>query len=682
MRFTRRHFPALLTLILGVGLSATISATLEKWEQDRAQAIFERRSNTITKALQVKLDDYSSISYAFEAFYSANQEFNKTQFQKLSQSFFERYKGIYAQNWVTPVSRNERSQFEQARQAEGVAGFQVHQLNTQGQAQPVSDRPLYYPITYAEPLPQIEKVLGFDFGSNPERFAALAQARDTGRPAVTDRITLLAKDSAGFVLAHPIYAAESRPSTLAARNQSFRGVFVGVYSIPEILETAIAGLRVTDLNFHLIDLQAKQPQHRFLAFYSAEQQTIQTSLDADFPRSPDKISGCDRLLCNRVVTIGDRQWLLQLQPTPAYRASQHYWFAESILVIGVLVTGGLAFYLYQSTETTNKISALVAARTAELSEEVAERRRAEAVLRDSEQALRARSQQLQQALDDLHRTQAQLVQTEKMSALGQLVAGVAHEINNPVNFIYGNLQHTATYTQDLLTLVNLYQQDHPSPSPQIQTLMEEIDFNFLQIDMPKMLLSMQVGTQRIREIVKSLRNFSRLDESEIKAVDIHEGIESTLMILHNRLRAKTDRDEIEVVRDYEKLPLVECHAGQLNQVFMNLLSNALDALEDHMYATGDRGVITLETRFLDQNSVRISVCDNASGINPEIQKRLFEPFFTTKPLGKGTGLGLSISYQVVQEVHRGTLECFSKVGKGTEFRITLPVKQASAVSRA
>jgi len=657
------------------------STTLEQWEQERAQAAFERRSNTITKALQVRLDDYSSISYAFEAFHAANRDLNKTQFQKLAQSFFKRYDGLYAQNWVVPVSLRERSQFEQARQAEGMDSFQIYQMDAEGQPQPVRDRPMYYPIAYAEPLPEIEGVLGFDFGSNPERFGALVQARDSGRPAVTDRITLIAKNSVGFILAHPIYAAESSPSTLAERKQSFRGIFVGVYSIPEILETAIAGLNVTDLNFHLVDLQAKEPQNRFLAFYNAETQTIRTILDKDFPQSPERTVGCDRSLCATRVTIADRQWLLQLQPTPAYLAGQQYWFAESMLVIGLLVTSGLVIYLYQATERTSQISALVAARTAELSEEVAERRRAEAILRESEQTLRARSQELQQALDDLHRTQAQLVQTEKMSSLGQLVAGVAHEINNPVNFIYGNLQHTATYTQDLLSLVDLYQQDNPSPSSSIQALMEEIDFDFLRIDMPKMLLSMQVGTQRIREIVKSLRNFSRLDEAEIKAVDIHEGIESTLMILHNRLRAKTDRAEIEVIRDYSALPLVECYAGQLNQVFMNLMSNAIDALEDHMYATGDRGVITLETRSLSPQTVRISVSDNGPGIPVETQKRLFEPFFTTKPLGKGTGLGLSISYQVVQEVHRGTLECFSKVGKGTEFRITLPVSQSALVSR-
>lgn len=304
--------------------------------------------------------------------------------------------------------------------------------------------------------------------------------------------------------------------------------------------------------------------------------------------------------------------------------------------------------------------------------------------KQAEDALHHRTQELEQTLLELQRTQSQLVQSEKMSGLGQLVAGVAHEINNPVNFIYGNLTYTNTYTQNLLKLVNLYQRYYPNPVAEIAKEIEEIDLEFLLEDLPKLLGSMRVGAERIQKIVASLRTFSRMDEAEIKAVNIHEGIDSTLMILQSRLKKSSDYPGIEVVKNYGNLPPVECYAGQLNQVFMNILSNAIDALRE----TWDAGTfsnrqsthpesplpcIWIHTHLLDHRHIRIRILDNASGIPAEVQQRIFEPFYTTKPVGKGTGLGLSISYQVVVERHNGTLQCRSTPGQGTEFLITIPV---------
>ncbi|MDP8965194.1 MAG: GAF domain-containing protein [Cyanobacteriota bacterium] len=293
------------------------------------------------------------------------------------------------------------------------------------------------------------------------------------------------------------------------------------------------------------------------------------------------------------------------------------------------------------------------------------------------------AQQLEQALQKLQRTQAHLVQSEKMSSLGQLVAGVAHEINNPVNFIYGNLVHASAYTQDLLSLIKIYQQEYPNPTPEVQGEIATIDLNFLIEDLPKLLDSMKVGAERICEIVGSLRNFSRIAEAEIKAVDIHEGLDSTLMILQNRLKSKSEHPGIQVIKEYGNLPRVECYAGQLNQVFMNLLANAIDAIDEQNERRtteeieANPSTIRLQTEVLNSKEVVIRIADNGQGMTQQVKARLFDPFFTTKPVGAGTGLGLSISYQIVVEKHGGQLHCFSELGKGTEFVIQIPLSQPS-----
>ena len=307
-----------------------------------------------------------------------------------------------------------------------------------------------------------------------------------------------------------------------------------------------------------------------------------------------------------------------------------------------------------------------------------------------EKALHRKNQQLRQTLDQLRNTQSQLIQTEKMSSLGQLVAGVAHEINNPVNFIYGNLPHINRYVEELLDLLSLYQQHYPNPASPIQQKAEEIEVDFLAEDLLKILSSMKVGTERIHQIVLLLRNFSRLDQAEKKSVDIHEGIDSTLLLLQHRLKATTERPTIELIKEYGDLPPVQCFAGQLNQVFMNLLSNAVDALDSSQWSTTDNEQlitpsITIHTEMFSSKDgvtptveqptmdrVRICIADNGSGFPEDIKERIFDPFFTTKPVGQGTGLGLSISHQIVHK-HGGSFQCLSKPGQGTTFCIEIPI---------
>jgi signal transduction histidine kinase len=332
--------------------------------------------------------------------------------------------------------------------------------------------------------------------------------------------------------------------------------------------------------------------------------------------------------------------------------------------------------------------------------DITERLAAESLVRASEEKYRLQAEKLEHAMQELKSTQSQLIQAEKMSGLGQLVAGIAHEINNPVNFIYGNLSYADTYTSELLSLVETYRTHYPEPVQAVQIKLEEMDIDFLADDFVKLVGSIRIGAERIQKIVQSLNKFSRSDEEGCKAVDIHEGIDSTLMILQSRLKATPHRPEIWVEKNYAKLPEVECYAGQLNQVFMNLLTNAIDALEEDAQANGTWQIVSdkpqwnrqdgkiskiliqteiiADTQITDMQScdrLVIKISDNGNGIPYELRNRLFDLFFTTKPVGKGTGLGLSIAYQIITENHGGKLSFSSEVGKGTEFAIDIPLNQ-------
>ncbi len=287
------------------------------------------------------------------------------------------------------------------------------------------------------------------------------------------------------------------------------------------------------------------------------------------------------------------------------------------------------------------------------------------------QELKQKNQDLQQTLVQLQRTQAQLIQTEKMSSLGQMVAGIAHEINNPITFISGNIGYASEYVQDLLDLLALYEEESLHPSEAIQEKTEEINLEFLRSDLAKLFASMRNGSDRIKNIILGLRNFSRLDEAERKLVDIHAGLENTLAIVQHRFKAGGDRPEIAIVKNYGKLPLVNCYASQLNQAFLHILTNAIDVLTASN--SGSCPEIRIATQMLDAQTVRISIADNGQGMSANVCQKIFDPFFTTKPVGKGTGLGLSISYQIVTEQHGGKLHCISQPGVGTELAIDIPL---------
>ncbi len=316
-------------------------------------------------------------------------------------------------------------------------------------------------------------------------------------------------------------------------------------------------------------------------------------------------------------------------------------------------------------------------------EEVLARIQNQLTIKNLQNALQAQNDQLQQALNELKKAQAQLVQKEKMLGLGQLAAGMAHEINNSIGFVSSNLEPASEYIQDLLNLINLYQQEYPNPSIPIQEAIQEIDLDFLSLDIKKIMGSMQTGAERISTMILALRIFSRLNESDIKAVDIHEGLDSTLLLLQHRLRKERKCPEIKVIKQYGNLPLVTCYASQLNQVFFNLLNNAIDAIESGL----EKGItelssptIWIKTELTGYKTVSIQIKDNGIGIDEKVRSRLFNPFFTTKPVGQGSGLGLVTSYEIVVEKHKGELRCNSSPGQGAEFTMEIPVQLIKDIS--
>ncbi len=376
-------------------------------------------------------------------------------------------------------------------------------------------------------------------------------------------------------------------------------------------------------------------------------------------------------------------------------------------LLSILITPALYYFIYQPLKKENQERLRIEQELRRSAIQLQDYSQTlEQKVSDRTQELKNQNLQLATLLEKLHSTQVQMVQSEKMSSLGQMVAGIAHEINNPLNFIHGNLFYVRNYTHHLLDLIHLYQINHSDSGSEIELAIQTMDLEFLQEDLPKLLQSMQIGTDRICEIVLSLRNFSRLDEAEVKAVNIHDGINSTLLILQHRLKGKKGTSEISIIFEYGDLPLVECYPGPLNQVIMNILANAIDALEelDHHPTRQNRidqasqikirtSILesknleskSLESKSLESKSlesdpihvpwIQISILDNATGMSEAIRQKIFNPFFTTKAIGEGTGMGMAVSHQIVTEKHGGTLECFSTVGQGTEFRIQIPIHQ-------
>jgi two-component system, NtrC family, sensor kinase len=659
----RRYIPAALTLCTGTGLSLAAAAVVWHWENQRMQAEFHQQADRLNATLQQSINKNLDFLYSIQAFYSASAEVSREDFREFVQPALSRNTAVYSVNWVLRVPAADKAAYEKAIRAEGFPAFQIYERDADKKPVPVKARSEYFPVTYREALEADTKSLGFDISSNPERKVALEKSMSTGKIAASGKIKLVSNDRPGLQVFLPVTRRTTFLDNSVNNRKNIRGVIAGLFQITNMVNYSLEFLNLDNINFYVYD-NSVTGKERFLVRYDSQTKQLIDDPKLEKPELINFRQICQNpSACTRTFKVADRQWMLLVLPGKGYNSLSAHQGSLAIGAIGLLMTGSLTAYLLMSLGHTAKVEHQVRDRTIQLKERTAE---------------------LETALKDLQSAQLKLIQTEKMSSLGQLVAGVAHEINNPVCFISGNLSHTGEYTQNLLELVKIYQQQYPNPTPEIQGKLQEIDLEFISEDLPKILKSMNVGADRIRQIVLSLRNFSRLDESEMKSVDLHEGLDSTLMILDGRLKANGDFPGIKIIKEYGTLPLVECWAGQLNQVFMNILSNAIDVLYDgaknkHLIENPPSDspflpTIVICTELLSYNCACVRIADNGAGMTENIKQRLFEPFFTTKPVGKGTGLGLSISYQIVEK-HQGSLRCVSAPGEGTEFWIEVPVRQ-------
>lgn len=652
-----------LTIGIGIGLSVISSIVVYNWEQKSLQAEHHSKLDKVVINIEREINGNLEVVQAVSSLYNLFDEVKEQDFQTFVTSSIYRHPSIQAIAWLPRVSEQQRIFYETTAQKAGYPNFQITQQTQQGQIIRARQRQEYFPADVVSFFGK-EMLTGLDFAANPIDQAALNRAAEQDEMIVTGRNHLLRKqdNQLNFFVFVPIYNQDipktSTGKTINSpnlRRKNLKGFVLGVFQIDAIVKTAVQDVNLDSTNLSLQDLIAPKEQ-RFLAFYEAKKTKLITnpSREKDQERG-QKVYCRPGSACTHILNVENRRWLVQLLQPPEGITPQKHW-RWATLIVGLLLTSIVSIYLHIVLLYTEKIEKVVGERTAQ-------------------------SKQLQQAFQELQQTQTQLVQTEKMSTLGLLVAGVAHEINNPINFISGNLKYANNYTQDLLKLVAIYQKYYTAPHPDVQNYAEEIDLEFLMKDMPQLMNSMNVGAERILQLVLSLRNFSRLDESDMKAVNIHEGIDSTLLILQNKLKVQPNYPSIEIVKKYGDLPLVECYAGQLNQVFMNIIANAIDALDSYNSERGYQDVIdnpsriTIETEYLPADYIKVRITDNGPGMTEDVKKRLFEPFFTTKPAGKGTGLGLSISYQIVVDKHKGALWCESGLGKGTEFCISIASRQ-------
>ncbi|MBP0016218.1 MAG: CHASE domain-containing protein [Cyanobacteria bacterium SBLK] len=670
-----RYFPVWFISIAGLSLSLIMTVFVARWERSRIWEQFDRRADNLAFALQQNLDDVSQVARSLSGFYKASDRVTSEEFREFSLQILRNTPGVLRVGYAPKISQAEREIYEREK------SLTIWQGRDKKERKIAPKMPVYFPSAYLEPNDSLQSRLGYNHFAEWQRKAAIEKARDTSVLAIAPSFIPNISTHKEFIIYAPVYDRSGSVATREERKKSFSGVAYTVFQVENIVRTALKGINTNGLDLYLYEMPVDRlesalnkslnsPKEHFLVAYDAQQEKFLQDAEsakieqllANSPQHRHCPYSRDWTVCIRTVNLEDREWSLLILPEVAFAGT--FGKLSGTFAIGFLATGILVLYLFLSLKRSSQKEALLQALIA------------------SERQLKMQKANLEKTLEKLKQTQSQLVHTEKMSGLGQMVAGIAHEINNPIGFIYGNVDFALQYSQDIIKILNLYDRYHPNPHPEIQAEIENVELEYLLEDFPQILQSMQSGAQRIQEIVLSMRNFSRLDEAKMKFVDIHEGIDNTLTILQHRLKAKGIYPGIQAIRDYGDLPEIECNAGQLNQVFMNLIANAIDALRE----ADDRDELTqspqiaIRSRIEGDRHIAIEIADNGLGIPEHIQSKLFDPFFTTKAVGKGTGLGLSISYQIVTEFHNGQLECISEPGQGARFRILLPVVQNAVLS--
>ena len=573
----RRFIQAGMTLCIGIGLSISACVEVYKWEEKVKLADLQDQLEKIATNLQKDFNANLEVIQAVAGLYSNSNQVEEQEFEQFVKVPLYWHTSIDAIAWLPRVANYKE----------------------------------YFSVKYLFPLSKNEQVAGIEFAANSTHRLTLEKAVDRNEIVATASSLLAGQtdNKRRFLVFLPVKRKNTgnifpvaKPNLPPLQQKNLKGFVLGVFEIDALLKSTLQEVKIDKINFYLEDLTNPEGQ-RFLAFYQTSTKQVVTVPDSENKFKMGQKAYCpDKSGCTRIVNIQNRRWSIQLLLTPEYKTPEKYWQAWVVLIFGLLLTSIVTLYLHKLLDYTEQIEKIVEERTAQ-------------------------SKKLGEALQKLQQTQVQLVQTEKMSSLGLLVAGIAHEINNPVNFIHGNLQYANQYAGDLLELVDLYQKYYPNPAPEIFKYSESIDFEFLREDMTKLLSSMQLGSERIIEIVRSLRQFSRLDENNVKLANIHEGIDSTLTILQHRLKAKSDRAEIEVIKQYEQLPLVECNPGLINQVFMNIIVNGIDAIESdwERRKSQDKEAkkyqITIRTEYSNTHHITVIIADNASGMTEQVKNK-------------------------------------------------------------
>ncbi|MBF0561193.1 MAG: CHASE domain-containing protein [Alphaproteobacteria bacterium] len=624
-RFSRCRLGSLpcVALVAGLLITVVIAAVIHHRDRLYSQDLFEHEAKLLEGELQERLDDYQNILRACHGIVAHDPELEPRDWHTFVSSLdiATTFQGVELLSFIRYVHPQDRAAFE-ARQQQKYAGFAI---------QPPGERDDYLVVTLVEPSPALRSLVGFDVGTDPLRRALAERAGERGKAELSNPIPALSALPLGaaniFLYYLPLYRTVPPPETPEER----RRALIGWVSINFAIDGFVHGIVDAHPALDIAIWNGPDPGNAIRLYGGA----LEDAREAGF-RSAGTLS------------IGDRSWALIVRSTPRFEDTMDGYTVPSVLIIGALISLMLSRYLALLIDGRRNAYALAQLKTREL--EIAH-------------------DELTRAFNDLKDAQVQLVHAEKMASLGQLVAGVAHELNNPISFIYSNSTHLEDYIRELFALIDALRQlpNNPAAAARCEDLVARAELEYLREDIFKIIHSGKDGASRVKDIVLSLRRFSRLDEAERKPVPLEDGLNDTLAILHHKL--KTD---ITVVRDYQLNLQVPCFPGQINQVFMNILVNAIQAMVGG-------GTLKVGTRAEPPWAV-VEVTDTGSGIPPDVLPRIFDPFFTTKKVGEGTGLGLSISYGIVDR-HGGRIQVQSAVGTGTTFEIRLPfIQPLSTVS--